>query len=273
MDIMAHTSSPPRTLDAGPDTSPPAQPELPTHGGLSRLRSRLAGGTDGNERLTVLSGLLLLILFAGMGITILRMGQLLWFHLFLGLTLGGPVLLKLSSAGYRFVQYYRGDHGYRRKGVPATVLRTLAPLLILCTIGVLATGLTLLLLGPQARQPVLLLHKLFFFSWLAVVGLHVLLHLPDIARVRSHARQARRDTRRPATTSGGAREVQLPGARARAAALVGSLLVGLALATALTGHFHVWTGHRSSAKQVHPLVAKAAPKRPRASPGAVLSRF
>lgn len=263
MAIMANTSSPPRTPDVERDTFSRARPEPATDGGRGRLRSRLEGGTDGNERLTVLSGLLLLILFAGMGITILRMGQLLWFHLFLGLTLGGPILLKLSSAGYRFVQYYRGDHGYRRKGVPATTLRMLAPLLILCTLGLLATGLTLLILGPEARQPVLLLHKLFFFLWLAIVGLHVLLHLPDIARVRSHARQTRRDTARLAPTPQRARRVLLPGARARAAAMLVSVLLGLALATALAGHFHVWTGHGFGAAQIQPVNAKAAPPRSR----------
>jgi hypothetical protein len=255
---MANTSSPPHTPDAGPDVPPTLAPPAATRGRRADLRSRLAGGTDGNERLTVLSGLLLVILFTGMGVTILRMGQLLWFHLFLGLTLGGPILLKLSSAGYRFVQYYRGDHTYRRRGVPATALRVLAPLLILCTLGLLATGLTLLLIGPSARQPVLLFHKLFFFSWLAIVGLHILLHLPDIARVRSHARQARRTIPRLPTTARRTRQGTLPGARARTTALLVSVLLGLTLATALTARFHIWAHRGPVAGPVQPFVAKAA---------------
>ncbi|MGZ4175234.1 MAG: hypothetical protein ACXVUX_03315, partial [Solirubrobacteraceae bacterium] len=68
------------------------------------LRMRLlGGGTEGNERLTVLTGALLIVLLAVLGITIVRIGQLLWLHLFLGLVLIGPVALKLASTGYRFM--------------------------------------------------------------------------------------------------------------------------------------------------------------------------
>ncbi|MGZ6624610.1 MAG: hypothetical protein ACXVE8_03320, partial [Solirubrobacteraceae bacterium] len=63
----------------------------------------LGGGTEGNERLTVLTGALLIVLLAVLGITIVRIGQLLWLHLFLGLVLIGPVALKLASTGYRFM--------------------------------------------------------------------------------------------------------------------------------------------------------------------------
>jgi hypothetical protein len=36
-----------------------------------------------------------------LGITIVRIGQLIWLHLFLGLLLLGPVGAKLASTGYR----------------------------------------------------------------------------------------------------------------------------------------------------------------------------
>ena len=71
-------------------------------------RDLIAGGTEGNERLTVLCGLLLLVLFAGLGLTILRIGSLLWLHMFLGCVLITPVVLKLASVGYRFTRYYTG---------------------------------------------------------------------------------------------------------------------------------------------------------------------
>ena len=58
----------------------------PPHNARGR-RGLLGGGTEGNERLTVLTGLLLIVLLAGLGITIVRIGQLLWLHLFLGLLL------------------------------------------------------------------------------------------------------------------------------------------------------------------------------------------
>ena len=50
-----------------------------------RGRPFLGGGIDGNERLTAVAGVLLLVLFAVIGVTIIRIGQLLWLHLFLGL--------------------------------------------------------------------------------------------------------------------------------------------------------------------------------------------
>ena len=149
----------------------------------SRTRTR-SWRVEGNERLTTLTGLLLIVLLAVLGVTIIRIGQLLWLHLFLGLVLIGPLALKLASTGYRFIRYYTLDAAYRRKGPPTPALRVLAPLVVLFTALVFATGVALLLLGPSSRDPLLLLHKITFFAWLAVTALHVLGHLPEILRVR-----------------------------------------------------------------------------------------
>jgi hypothetical protein len=65
----------------------------------------VAGGTEGNERLTTLTGLLLIVLLAMLGLTIVDLRGLLWLHLFLGLLLIGPVSLKMASTGCRFVRY------------------------------------------------------------------------------------------------------------------------------------------------------------------------
>ena len=77
------------------------------------------GGAEGNERLTGLTGMVLLVLFAAEGFTVLAVRQMLTLHFFLGMLLIGPVLLKLSSTIYRFARYYCGDAEYRRKGPPA----------------------------------------------------------------------------------------------------------------------------------------------------------
>ena len=45
------------------------------------------------------------MLLAVIGVTILRIGQLLSVHLFVGMLLIGPVLLKMGSTGYRFLRY------------------------------------------------------------------------------------------------------------------------------------------------------------------------
>src|ERR1700733_3322571 len=122
-----------------------------------RRQSLLGGETRGNERLTVITGLILIVLLAAVGVTIVRIGQLLWLHLFLGLVVIGPTCLKLASTGYRFVRYYTGDEAYRRKGPPAPVLRGLAPLVVFLTMAVFVTGVALLLLGPGSRDPLVLL--------------------------------------------------------------------------------------------------------------------
>ena len=137
------------------------------------------GGPEGNERLTVLTGLLLLALLAVLGVTIVWIGQLLWLHLFLGLLLIGPVVLKLLSTGYRFVRYYTASPTYRSKGPPPRILRLLGPLVVLSTLAVFGTGVGLLLLGPSSRHPLLLLHKVSFFAWIAFTGVHVLGHLRE----------------------------------------------------------------------------------------------
>ncbi len=194
----------------------------------------------------MLTGLLLVVLLAVLGVTIVRIGQLLWLHLFLGLVLLGPVALKLLSTGYRFARYYTSDRAYVRKGPPAPALRLLGPLVVLSTLAVFATGVALLALGPGSRQPLVLLHKLSFFAWLAVVGLHVLGHLPEIFGYLSTAAAARRDVlalRSPSAGGPAPRRATpaLPGAAGRAASLAVAVVAGLVIAVVLLPQFAPWT--------------------------------
>jgi hypothetical protein len=80
------------------------------------------GGAEGNERLTALTGSVLLVLFAAEGLTILSVHQLLTLHFFLSMLLIGPVALKACSVLYRFARYYTGAEEYRTKGPPAPLL-------------------------------------------------------------------------------------------------------------------------------------------------------
>ncbi len=145
---------------------------------LERLR---AGGTSGNERLTTATGVLLLVLLAVIGVTLLQLRSLLWVHLFVGMLLIGPIALKLASTGYRFVRYYTADPRYRRKGPPPTVLRVIAPIVVLTTVIVFVSGVLLLVIGPSSRGTLLPLHKISFIVWVAFTSLHVLGHLPEVA--------------------------------------------------------------------------------------------
>ncbi|MCL2418789.1 MAG: hypothetical protein FWD04_05820 [Conexibacteraceae bacterium] len=195
----------------------------------SRWSRLLGGGTAGNEQLTAITAVLLLILFAVLGATIVFIGQLLWLHLFLGVLLVGPVALKLGSTGYRFVRYYTGNRAYTRKGPPHPIMRALGPFVILATLGVFFTGLLLLIDGPAAPSILRLLHKVTFFLWIATVGVHVLGHLLELPEsLRAVSRAQGRSTR-------------LPGSSARSIAIIGSLLIGLVMALLFLPDVHSWT--------------------------------
>jgi hypothetical protein len=212
-----------------------------------RRESLLGGETQGNERLTVITGLVLIVLLAAVGVTIVRIGQLLWLHLFLGLVVLGPVCLKLGSTGYRFVRYYTGDDAYRRKGPPAPVLRGLAPLVVFLTLAVFVTGVALLLLGPGSRDPLVLLHKVAFIAWVAFTALHVIGHLPEVTHLLSGARRTRREVMALRSSRPAGRAVaqpsldDVPGGVGRGVAVMVSLVGGLVIAVALLGQFSAWT--------------------------------
>lgn len=245
-------------MDSQVRTRPPRQPPVrstesrdtgPAHR-ARRRRRLLRGGTEGNERLTVLTGLLLIVLLAALGITIMRIGQLLWLHLFLGLLLIGPVALKLASTGYRFVRYYTANPRYHAKGPPAPALRIMAPLIVLLTVTVFASGVVLLFIGPgsSARSMVFLIHKASFIVWLALTAFHILGHLPEIVRVLRVSRASRRELitarSQPRWSASSVAQVteRIPGRGGRWLSLSGAVVIGLVLAVVLIPDFATWTG-------------------------------
>jgi hypothetical protein len=199
------------------------------------LRSRMRGGPDGNEQLTAATGVVLIILLAVLGVTIVRIGQLIWLHLFLGLLVLGPIILKMGSTGYRFARYYVKDATYRRKGPPETWLRLIAPIVVLTTIGVFVTGILLLIVGPANRQPLAEIHKVMFIVWVVFTAFHVLGHLPAMPE----ALRIRRETRDHV------RGLQ-PGTGSRTILLAGALVAGLVLAIVLIPDFSAWTASSST---------------------------
>jgi hypothetical protein len=198
----------------------------------TRVGERLllsAGGTSGNEALTTVTGTLLVVLLAVIGLTLLRLRTLLWVHLFVGLLLIGPLTLKLASTGYRFVRYYTHNAAYRVQGPPATILRSLAPLVVLSTVIVFASGVALLFTGPSERGALQPIHKISFIAWIALTGLHVLGHLPEIPGVlrREYARA-------------GVESPPTPGRSGRTFALASALVAGVVMALLLIPEFSSW---------------------------------
>ena len=200
--------------------------------GRSRARTLTGGGTDGNEQLTTVTGAILIVLLAVIGFTIPQLRQFVSVHLFVGMLLIGPVLLKMASTGYRFLRYYTGNAAYRQKGPPETVLRLIGPIVVLSTVAVFATGVVLLILGPSYRNPWVELHKLTFIVWVVFMGLHVLLHLPAVARAVGIGRKGEEHLARAA-----------PGTAGRWIAIAGALVAGLILAIVLIPDFSAWTAH------------------------------
>jgi hypothetical protein len=190
------------------------------------------GGTDGNEQLTTINGAILIVLLAVIGFTIPQLSQFIFVHLFVGMLLFGPVLLKMGTTTYRFVRYYAHDPEYRRKGPPELILRLIAPVVVISTLGVFVTGVGLLIVGPTHREPWLLLHKVTFIVWLAFTAVHVLGHLPAVRR---------------AFGVGGRGAAQLagasPGTTGRWIAIAGALVGGAVLAIVLIPDFAAWTAH------------------------------
>jgi hypothetical protein len=199
-----------------------------------------SGGAEGNERLTALTGAVLLLLLAAEGLTILQLRSMLTLHFFIGMLLLGPVALKAGSTIYRFARYYTGSAPYRRKGPPAPLLRLLGPVVIASTAGVFGTGIALALAGPSGRQPWLFLHKGSFVVWFCAMTVHVLVYLSRVPRLVAADFGV---PRRPDTQGTGYGEAQpvgraasvLGGRGVRLSLLAASLLAGLVIAV-LTMH-------------------------------------
>jgi hypothetical protein len=142
---------------------------------------RVLGGAVGNNRLTALLGMVLLVGLAVEGATILRIRQLLSVHVFVGMLLLGPVAVKLASTGYRFACYYSGSVEYVRLGPPVPLMRFLvAPVLVLSTLTLFGTGV--ILLAVPHRGLVLGLHKASFIVWTGAMTIHVLAYTVRAAR-------------------------------------------------------------------------------------------
>jgi hypothetical protein len=164
---------------------------------------------EGNRALTMWTAVVLLVLLAVEGFTLVSLHTFLPVHIYVGMLLLAPITLKLASVGYRFARYYLGDPDYRAAGPPPLVLRALGPLVVLSTAALFGTGVALVLLGHAGI--LLGLHKASFVVWFGAMSVHVLGHMPRIlASVRK----------------------RIPGAGRRIVLVAASLAAGAVVATA-----------------------------------------
>ncbi len=185
---------------------------------MYRPQEQIRDGVAANARLTAAAAAALLVLLAAEGATIPLIGSLLGPHIFIGMLLIPPVLLKLGSTGYRFARYYSDSPPYRSKGPPPLFLRLLAPGVVLSTLALFGTGVALLVAGPPSST-LIFAHKLSFIAWVALMTLHVLGHVLEVPAL------AFPDWRRH-----GPREARLAGAGLRNLVLATAILGGVVLA-------------------------------------------
>jgi hypothetical protein len=221
--------------------------EAPLQGAEASVRHRRTPedareGAEGNERLTAMTGALLLVLFAAEGLTILSIRQLLTVHFFLGMLLIGPVALKIASTCYRFGRYYTGAAPYVTKGPPALLLRLLGPFVIITSVAVIGTGVALAFTGQRGLW--LLAHKASFVLWFGVMTIHVVAHVPRLPRLLLSHQFGRRG------------RTALAGRRARWLLLTASVAGGLVIA-ALTLHLAARWGVNVTTG-THPLIHGSA---------------
>ncbi len=95
---------------------------------------------DQNTRLTSIAGALLFGLILVELFITASVKSLGTEHVFVGILLSGPLVVKLMSTGYRFFRFYTRSPKYVRQGPPNVVLRILAPFLVLTTLLVFISG-------------------------------------------------------------------------------------------------------------------------------------
>ena len=84
------------------------------------------------------------------------------------------VALKLASTCWRMLRYYLRGEEYVLRGPPHTAVRVLvAPVTVVSTVALLATGIALLAIH-QTHGAVVGLHKASFVVWLGAMSVHVL---------------------------------------------------------------------------------------------------
>jgi hypothetical protein len=182
------------------------------------LRTGRGWGPPGNERLTSSTGLLLLVLLAVETLTTIALRSFLPEHVFLGMLLLPPVVLKLASICWRFACYYTRKEPYVLAGPPRILLRMLAPLLVASTVMLFGTGVAMIVVGHRGGE-LRTLHTFSFVAWGVLMGVHVLAYLTRVVREgiadwRPHAAEV------------------VAGVRTRRALLLGSVLAGVVVALA-----------------------------------------
>jgi hypothetical protein len=195
------------------------------------------GGPAGNAVLTAWTGLVLLVLSLAEGLTLFNVRGLVSWHVAIGALLIPPALMKTATTGWRILRYYVGDESYRAAGPPPMALRLLGPLVVVSTLGLLGSGVLLVLLGSDSGRnnfvsflgfgvSWMTVHQGFFVVWLGATGLHLLGRIVPALLL----------------TFGRARSLRVPGGWARSALISTTATLAVLLAVLLVRADGSW-GH------------------------------
>lgn len=183
---------------------------------------------DQNERMTAIAGALLFVFILAELIITASLDGLTTEHIFVGILLSGPLVVKMFSTGYRFFRYYTKSSEFVRSGPPNIILRILAPFLVLTTILVFISGYGLVfghddkLFGK--------IHATFVSLWIPLVAVHAYAYIrkvPDLI-----ARDLSSDPKR-----------LVPGRNTRLAINFAGLLIGVIAAIGLLPSYSKGWGH------------------------------
>lgn len=196
------------------------------------------GGPAGNALLTAWTGLVILLLSIAELLTLFDVRGLISWHVAIGALLVPPALAKTASTTWRMVRYYLHNEHYRHAGPPPLPLRLLGPLVVLSTLGLLGSGVLLVLFGQDRSHRQLFsvlgfqldwigVHQGLFGFWAVSAGLHLLGRLIPGLRITSGPR---------------ARSVgPVPARLARGTWFAAMLLAATALAVVLVRSDDSWT--------------------------------
>ena len=181
---------------------------------------------EGNERLTALLAIVLLLTLFVVGLTVPLAQSNTRLHILLGTLVIPPVLYKVGSTSWRMVRYYTGDPEYVKKGPPFIILRLFGPVLVVLTVVLLFSGVGLVVWAPKSMyQQLWFLHRASFVLWFFTMAIHVLAHLKETIQYGPRDLMSR--TRR-----------QVAGASSRVWVTLSSLVLGVVAAMLIAPYAH-----------------------------------
>jgi hypothetical protein len=136
---------------------------------------------DRNERITAIAGAVLFVFIIIELLITANLHGLITEHIFVGVLLSGPLVVKMFSTGYRFFRYYTKSSDFVRKGPPNIILRLLAPFLVLSTVLVFISGFGLAFGHDDGLFGKI--HSISVALWIPLTAVHAYAYIRKVPRL------------------------------------------------------------------------------------------